>query len=299
MKLGTVVLHYRHWPDVRATLDALFCQVRVPEEITLVDNRSDDGSLEAIRDAFPHLHVVESAANGGYAAGMNLGIRSLLQRGVDANLLLTHDCVLAPNAVAVLANRLESAPAVGAVGPLLGFRSDRERVYSAGGMIDRSTWETDQIVSPGAVVQWVGRSPHQVDWLDGAAILLRSEAIREAGPLSTAYFMYFEESEYLLRLRRRGWVVECVPQAIAWQEPQMSTFPLDFRIRNRLRFLARNAPLRIFAREIGSMASWSARRTLRRPREARTILEPRIRGVVAFALARTGPPHAAGVWAGR
>jgi N-acetylglucosaminyl-diphospho-decaprenol L-rhamnosyltransferase len=56
------------------------------------------------------------------------------------------------------------------------------------------------------------------EWLDGAAVLLRSDAIRDAGMLDEDYFLYFEDTEYLLKLRRLGWLVECIPAAVAWQE---------------------------------------------------------------------------------
>jgi N-acetylglucosaminyl-diphospho-decaprenol L-rhamnosyltransferase len=290
MRVGAVVLHYRFWPGIRSTLRCLLAQHPRPDEIVVVDNCSGDGSASRIRDEFAGLTVIESSHNGGYAAGMNVGIRRLLIQEMEAILLLTHDCELGPDAVAKLVERLEVQPRVAAVGPLLGFSSSREQVFSAGGTIDPITWETGQILVPDKIDEWRGMPPHEVDWLDGAAILLRSKAVREAGPLSTAYFMYFEESEYLLRLRRRGWSVECVPAAVGWQEPRMLTFPLEFRIRNRLRFLARNAPMAVLRRELAYLLSSSIKGSIRRPRRARKILIPRIRGITDFALARNGPP---------
>jgi GT2 family glycosyltransferase len=291
MRVGAVVLHYRFWPGIRSTLRCLIAQHRRPDEIMVVDNRSGDGSASRIRDEFAGLTVIESSHNGGYAAGMNVGIRSLLIHEMEAILLLTHDCELRSDAVEKLVERLEAQPRVAAVGPLLGFSSSREQVFSAGGTIDPITWETGQVLVPDKIDEWRGMPPHEVDWLDGAAILLRSEAVREAGPLSTAYFMYFEESEYLLRLRRRGWKVECVPAAVGWQEPKMSTYPVEFRIRNRLRFLARNAPMAVLRRELASIVLWSMKRTVRRPRRVRQIWGPRVKGIMDFALARNGPPR--------
>jgi GT2 family glycosyltransferase len=292
MKVGGVVLHYRRWPRVRSTLDALLEQGRRLDELVVVDNCSGDGSAARIREAFPKLTVIEAPHNGGYASGMNIGIDRLMRLGAEAILLLTHDCELQPNAVEILVRRLEAEPRVGAVGPLLGFADARERVFSAGGTIDPITWKTDQILAPSLIEEWSGRPPHEVDWLDGAAILLRTDAMRQAGHLSTAYFMYFEETEYLHRLRRGGWSVECVPAAVGWQEPRMVTFPLEFRIRNRLRFLARNAPRTVLRRELSSLVSWSVKRSILRPRRARRILSPRVRGILDFALDRSGPPAA-------
>lgn len=291
MRVGAVVLHYRFWPQVRSTLGCLLSQHRRPDEIIVVDNCSGDGSVGRIREAFGGLTVLESGHNGGYAAGMNIGIRRLLHQGMDAILLLTHDCELRSDAVQKLEERLEARPRVAALGPLLGFSNARERVFSAGGLVDPMTWETNHISTPGEIVGWRGKPPHKVEWLDGAAILLRADAVRQAGPLSTSYFLYFEDSDYILRLRRLGWEAECVPDAVGWQEPRMKGLPLEYRIRNRLRFLARNAPRAVLDREIYSLILWSIKRTVRRPRKVRQIWAPRVKGIVDFALARNSPPY--------
>jgi GT2 family glycosyltransferase len=290
MRVGAVVLHYRFWPGIRAVLDSLLAQDRPVDEIIVVDNCSEDGSARRIRDAYGgRLTFVEASRNGGYAAGMNAGIGPLLHRGMDAILLLTHDCELRSDAVGKLVDRLEAEPGTAAVGPLLGFLSSREKVYSAGGLIDPITWEGIHHTTPDQMAEWGDKPPHEAEWLDGAAILFRSDALRQGGPLSIAYFMYFEECEYLLRLRRLGWKVECVPAAVGWQEPSMLTFPLEFRIRNRLRFLARNAPGKVLGRELSSIVLWAMKRTVLRPRKVREIWGPRLKGIADFALARNGP----------
>ena len=75
MRVGAVVLHYRLWPQVRSTLEGLASQTRPPDDLVVVDNRSGDGSLGELRTAFPEIEIVETAANLGYAGGMNVGWR--------------------------------------------------------------------------------------------------------------------------------------------------------------------------------------------------------------------------------
>src|SRR5438552_11306189 len=84
MRIGAVVLHYRSWPGIQATLERVLDQGRVPDDVILVDNCSNDGSVDRIRAAFPQLEIFELERNGGYAAGMNAGIRTLLAKGADA-----------------------------------------------------------------------------------------------------------------------------------------------------------------------------------------------------------------------
>jgi GT2 family glycosyltransferase len=288
MKVGAVVLHYRFWPRVRSTLEALLSQTRRPDEIVLVDNRSDDGSAESIRGAFPQVEVIEARLNRGYAAGMNIGLHAMLSRGAEAILLLTHECRLAPDALRALVARLEEEPILGAVGPLLAYESAPHLVFSAGGSLRPRDWRGVHLREPDRVDDWRGRDPHAVEWLDGAAILLRDAAARALGKLDEDYFMYYEETEYLVRLRAAGWKVECVPAAVAWQESGGK--PDYLFTRNRLRFVARVAPRRVLllelARELRSLIENS-----RRPRSTAEIAvdRERRRAVLHFLLRRWGP----------
>jgi len=288
MKVGAVVLHYRFWPEVRATLNALLSQSRPPDRVVVVDNRSDDGSVIRLRESFPGVEVIEAPANLGYGAGMNLGMRHLMSGGMDAVLLLTHECRLAPDALDAMVARLEEQQKVGAVGPLLAYRSQPTVVYSAGGQIDRRTWRQSHLREPRLVAEWAARPPREAEWLDGAAVLLRSEAAREVGALDEDYFMYFEETEYLLRVGRRGWAVECVPAAIAWQEPGQK--PQYIWLRNRLRFLARMAPKRHVLREAIRLAASVVRNSLLPNRSSTpTLLRDRRRALLHFLIRRWGP----------
>jgi GT2 family glycosyltransferase len=267
MKVGAVVLHYRHWPDVQETMHSLLAQTRPPDVVLVVDNHSNDGSIVALRAAYPQLEIVEAPVNRGYAAGMNIGIREMLNLGADAILLLTHECRLAASALEALAARLDSNGDVGAVGPLLGDLGDPDRVFSAGGTIDPRTWRTSHVRDPSSLMEWSSRPARAADWLDGAAILLRSDVVLAAGLMDENYFLYFEETEYMVRIRACGWAVECVPAAVAWQASAGK--PSYLWTRNRLRFLARNAPRRALALE----AARSMRALIRESARARTNVE--------------------------
>jgi GT2 family glycosyltransferase len=283
--IGAVVLHYRHWPDVARCLDALLEQTIDADEVVVVDNASGDGSAALLQAAYPDVRVVEAAENLGYGAGMNLGMSALLGNP-DAVLLLTHECVLAPDALAVLSARMRTDARLGALGPLLGLRSSPDEVYSAGGWIDRRTWRPHHHRTPVQLAAWADAEPRAVDWLDGSALLLRTAAIDEVGDFDEGYFMYFEETDLLVRLGEAGWRIECVPQARAWQEPGQK--PTYLWTRNRLRFLARRAPRRALLRDMAVVA----RRGMRRPAGADDVARARAEraALVDFALRRQGPP---------
>jgi GT2 family glycosyltransferase len=78
--------------------------------------------------------------------------------------------------------------------------------------------------------------------------LLRRAALDATGPISEDYFLYYEETDYFVRMRRRGWAVACVPAALGSQEP--GRHPQALWVRNSLKFLADNAPRSVLAREL-------------------------------------------------
>jgi GT2 family glycosyltransferase len=288
MKVGAVVLHHKYWPGIRSTLVALLGQTKRPDHVIVVDNGSNDGSVIELRRAFSRVEVIEAEANLGYGAGMNLGMALLLELGMDAILLLTHECRLAPDALEALVRRLNEESRVGAVGPLLAYRSKPELVFSAGGEIVRRNWRPRHFHEPPLVADWTRRPPRAAEWLDGAALLLRSVAIRQAGMLDEDYFLYFEETEYLLKLRRLGWSVDCVPAALAWQEP--GNRPTYLWLRNRLRFLGRTAPKRhVFRETIRVAASVAQNSVIPNPELSRAEIRDRRRALFHFLTRRWGP----------
>ncbi len=290
MRTGAVVLHYRHWPAVATTLRALLGQTRPPEFVLVLDNASGDGSADEIAAAFPGLEICRLPENQGYGAAMNQGIARCVRAGVEGILLLTHECRLAPDALEALIDRLEQAPEVGAVGPLLGFLDRPGEVFSAGGRIHDRTWDITHLRSPDRMSSWSGHPPRVCDFVDGAAILLRASAARVHGGFDPGYFLYYEEVEYQLRLRRAGWSVECVPDALAWQAT--GSFTPYYRVRNRLRFLARNSSRGRVVFEVARIAFRLLRLALRpRSPAARHYVTLGRRGLVDFLAGRTGAPR--------
>lgn len=286
-------MHYRFWPGVRRSLDSLGGQTRPPDLTIAVDNGSYDGSAAQIQNFYPDFEVIEIEENHGPIVGWNAGLRAALARDADAILLVPHDCVLAPDLVAILAGRLEEDERLGAVGPLLAWLSQPERVYAAGGRILRRTWDEEMISSPDKVSEWAEREPFDVDWLNGSSTMFRAEAVRQAGFLNEDFFYYFEEPDYLMRLASLGWRVECVPRAVAWQEPgDISPYMYT---RNKLGFIGRTAPKRVLLREIVRVLYYAARDAVR-PREGveRREVLGRLQGLLDFLRGKWGPQAAAG-----
>jgi GT2 family glycosyltransferase len=290
--VGAAIVHYRFWPQVRQTIDALLAQDAPPDHVIVIENGSGDGSLERLRESYPQIQVVAVEHNVGPIAAMNMAIEMLLERGVDALLLLTHETLMAPDTLRRLRSRLFEDDRIGVTGPVFGYLSDRDRVWSAGGTVHARNWDTGHVVEPGRVSAWTNSPPREVDWIDGACVLLRPEAVRDAGRLNSDFFGYFDEPDHQIRMRRAGWRIECVPAAVAWQEP--GPRPPYMFVRNRLGFLARRAPRRFLVRELMRVTAYGLIDLVHpRPGRRRTEALLGLKGMVAFLRGRWGRPEPA------
>lgn len=291
VSVGAVVLLYRSWPGVCETIDALLRQSHPPASVLVVDNGSEESELSELEATYPGIELIRAGSNRGYSAGMNLGIARMQQSGFGQILLLTHDCILDPQCLNRLGSRMDDNPRLGAVGPLLRRRDDPGAVWSAGGGIRTGNGHPHHLGSGEPVEQWHYRPPHPVEWLDGACLLLNAEAVSQAGLLDERFFLYFEDAEYACRLKRAGWEVECVPAAVAAQEP--SELPEYLTVRNRLGFMRSCGPRSLLWAELRRIGLNLVRDSLRPPSAAqRDTLAERARALFDFLLNRWGPPPA-------
>lgn len=210
-------------------------------EVLVVDNASSDSTPERVREHFPEVAVIETGANLGFAAGNNVGLRYALGHGYDYALLLNNDTEVAPDFLNALVDEAESDPAIGVAGPTIYYYDQQDTIWSAGGEID---WRRGV-----SRMRGIGeRDTHQYDvpgdrdFVTGCALLVRRAALERAGLLDERFFMYYEETEWCVRIRRAGLRVVHVPRACV-----LHKIPLDARAdqpyvayymtRNRLLFL--------------------------------------------------------------
>lgn len=239
LRIGAVVLNFRRWPSTREVLVALREQTLPPVALVIVDNGSGADEARAIARDEPG-RLLALPVNGGYAAGMNAGAAHIGRLGVDALLLLTHDCILERTCLESLARELEQDDRVAITAPVLVWRGN-DRLWSAGGRIKGWSGFPEHYGKGASVgLRHVSRD---VDWVDGAAMLVRQEAFLTVGGFREDYFLYFEEVDLATRLGRQGWRVRVAGDAMASQRP--GTTPPYLALRNHVLFVRRNRPLRL------------------------------------------------------
>jgi hypothetical protein len=189
-------------------------------EIWVVDNASADGSVGMVREAFPGVGLIANEENIGFTRGNNQGIAQCRGRVV---MLLNPDTEVLGSALEVMIGYLDAHPDVGVAGP---------RMFTPDGSTQPSrrrfpTYGTAFVEST-CLQQWFPRHPllaryymwdrfddqeQDVDWLEGACLLARAEAVRQVGGLDERFFMYSEELDWCQRIKKAGWRVVYLPQA--------------------------------------------------------------------------------------
>lgn len=189
-------------------------------EVIVVDCASSDGSVEMVRREFPWVRLIASDENLGYARGNNLGVTRATGRYV---LILNPDTEIVGDALTRMVHYLDAHPMVGALGPGLRYpdgalQSSRRRFPTLATAFCESTllhqwFPKNRVARRYHMSDRPADAPQQVDWLVGAALMIRREAWQQAGPLDEGFFMYFEELDWCRRCRAAGWEIHYLPAA--------------------------------------------------------------------------------------
>ncbi|HEY68397.1 MAG TPA: glycosyltransferase family 2 protein [Thermoflexia bacterium] len=188
-------------------------------EVIVVDNASTDGSVEMVRAEFPGVHLIANADNRGFPAANNQGIAVAQGRYV---LLLNPDTEVVGDALATMVAFADAHPDVGIVGPQLlnpdgSVQSSRRRFPTLATAFFESTWlqgyAPRRLLERYYVLDRPDDAVQDVDWVTGAAVMARREAIEQVGLLDEGFFMYSEELDWCRRFREAGWRVVYLPAA--------------------------------------------------------------------------------------
>jgi hypothetical protein len=213
-EVAAVVVTYDALPWIEPCLESV---AGVPTVV--VDNGSSDGTVAFVRERFPDVRVVESE-NRGLAAGWNVGIGETESRYV---LILNADAWLVGDALGRLLSFADSRPRAAVVGPRLRWPDGRLQ-RSVRGFPTLWRLATEYLFlrklaprSRALNAFYAGGFDHdevrEAEFLMGACLLVRREAIDEVGLLDEDFFLFSEETDWCYRFRRAGWEVVFFPGA--------------------------------------------------------------------------------------
>ena len=222
MVLSIVIVNYNAGDLLIKCLDSIRrCAPRIPYEIIVVDNNSGDGSSKEIPTRYPAVGVIQNLRNHGFGAAVNMGFRRTSGTYV---LVLNPDIEVRPDSIETLVEYMNSAPDVGLCAPKL-LNPDGTLQYSCRTyysiwtiLLRRSVlgrlYPDHPSVRTHLMMDWNHESRREVDWVLGAALMLRRSALPAEGVMDERFFLYFEDVDLCLRLHKAGWKVVYDPGAV-------------------------------------------------------------------------------------
>jgi len=210
-----IVLNYNGRELTLATLESLAAVAHAGLEVLVVDNGSSDGSDEAVAERFPAVRRLRTELNLGISGGLNLGFRVGLAEGHDFLMPMNNDVEVAPEMLDELLRVAEAQPRAGAIGPKCYYHADRGRLWSAGGRI-RFREAVTRERGMGEVDRGQYDRDERVDYLNGACLLIRREAMRETGLWDPVYQVSVEDADWCARMVRQGWQCWYAHRARLW-----------------------------------------------------------------------------------
>jgi GT2 family glycosyltransferase len=253
--ISIITINYNGLKDTCELLDTLPLD-DASIEVIVVDNASREDEASVIEQRYPQVKVLRSKENLGFAGGNNLGIEAARGKYLyfinnDTLLHLPDELVRKshfgmPAAFRYLVQRFESDPKIGIVCPKIRFTWGQNLIQYAGFTpLSRITLRNHAI---GYNESDFGQYdvPQPTPYAHGAAMMVSRAAIEKAGPMPTCFFLYYEELDWSMMIRRAGFDIWYEPASVIYHKESQTTgqaSPLRtyYITRNRLLLVRRNS----------------------------------------------------------
>jgi hypothetical protein len=247
--LSIITINYNGLKDTCDLMDSLPLE-DTSLEVIVVDNASKHNEAAQIEQRYPQVKVIHSDRNLGFAGGNNLGIQVALGKYL---FFINNDTVFRDKRLDVrgeidsLIQRLESSEEIGMVCPKIRFTWDHHPIQFAGYTPLSRITVRNQAIGCGEADYGQYDTAHPTPYAHGAAMMVKREAIEKAGMMPECYFLYYEELDWSLMIRRAGYTIWYEPACTIYHKESQATgqdSPLRtyYLTRNRLLFVRRNSP---------------------------------------------------------
>ena len=212
MKISVIIVTYNTATETLACLRSVLASKNLDNfEIIVIDNNSSDDTADQIKEHFPQVKLIKNSENRGFAKAVNQGIKISSGKYI---FMLNPDAEVEPNTISKLASYLEKNHQVGIVGPkILNFDGTIQRSVGPLPTLKHALYEALLLsrIFPNSLefgsLRMAGFDFYKtqlVAKLTGAALLMRREVFDAYGLFDEQYFLYYEETDLMLRMHRQG-----------------------------------------------------------------------------------------------
>lgn len=215
MKVSVIIVNYNRLDLTRRSIESVI-KYAPGCEIILVDNNSTESGIEELSEEFSQVKVIRLSKNYGFGYGNNRGAE--IAKGKYL-FFLNNDAYLVENTPLILSDYLDDNKDVGVVGPKLIFPDSRFQLSFGWAPSIINEWRTRKLQnglhkSYDKYVNIVTASYNkisEIDWVTGAALMIRKKLFEEVGGFDEKYFMYFEDSDLCKRIKNCGYKIYYIP----------------------------------------------------------------------------------------
>ena len=238
--LSIITVNYNGLNDTCALIDSI--PFNEDMEVIVVDNGSRENEASILQTRYPHIKVIRSDQNLGFAGGNNLGMKVALGKYLY---LINNDTVFKYFNPQALINRLGTSPKIGMVCPKIRFDWDNNPIQFAGYTALSAITVRNRAIGFGEEDKGQYDTPHQTPYAHGAAMMLKREVVNKVGFMPECYFLYYEELDWSMMINRAGYEIWYEPASTIYHKESQSTgqnSPLRtyYITRNRLLLVKRN-----------------------------------------------------------
>ncbi len=221
MKITIVILHYGELSVTQKCVESLFERENYPFSLLIVNNMSDP----LTKKDFPQKHttIINNKNNLGFAGGVNVGIRYALSQKADAILLLNNDTIITRPMLPTLVKTLQKEKRVGIVAPVIEFKKKGQTLFDLGGHVIMPFGRTyhTEVATPSA-------SPvKNIEYVSGCCMLIKREVFEKTGLFDERFFLYYEDVDFCLRAKQKGFLVDVASSVNIYHELSKSAGKLS------------------------------------------------------------------------
>ncbi len=236
-KVFILILNWNSYDETINLLTILQKQTYTDFKTIVIDNNSTDRSIEKLKPyTESSILLIQNKKNLGYAGGNNIGIDIAINEQADYVWILNPDIRPEPETLSILIESIDRSSSFAAIGPRICYRDKPDTIYSDGALIipERGFLvihkNNNQKIKPVS-----DNKIKQVDYVNGSAILMRVKTLREIGKFREDFFLYYDETEWCLRAKRRGWQIANNSKATVYHKSSPKGFLYHyFMARNRI-----------------------------------------------------------------
>jgi hypothetical protein len=220
--LYIVIVNWNLKDDTLVCIESIFQAGVKANQVIVVDNGSQDGSVETLKASFPSpIHIIENNQNLGFAQGSNQGIEYALIQGAQWILLLNNDTTVAPDFFDELVSAMYSNNHYSIISPIIYYYDQPKIIWYLGDRLIPGTLITRSIMRNKADTKPLPNIL-PVDFVSGCAMMVNKEVFVRVGLFDPSLIMYGEEIDFCWRASQAGYQIACATRARVWHKVSLS-----------------------------------------------------------------------------